>query len=189
MFDLLEMEDDARRELLQVRQPLCCFRSLPQLQLAASLQTAAVVMINLGCLPASASMQYPKCAAQPVCASHLTDDGAAAGGCGSLVQPLPRHQRVAPGGSAGAEVRNTRGSCCCWDGTKGISGVYQPHVLQPHLLSARAPPPNAACSSPQFSSTRQVADEDDLRAGEPVSLVVQLEREMEGELRPVDAAR
>lgn len=35
----------------------------------------------------------------------------------------------------------------------------------------------------------QVAGEDDLRAGEPVSLVVQLEREMEGELRPVDAAR
>lgn len=35
----------------------------------------------------------------------------------------------------------------------------------------------------------QVADKDEIRAGEPVSLTVQLERELEGELRPVDAPR
>ena len=35
----------------------------------------------------------------------------------------------------------------------------------------------------------QVADLDDIRAGEPVSLTVSLEREAEGELRPVDAPR
>ena len=35
----------------------------------------------------------------------------------------------------------------------------------------------------------QVAGADEVRAGEPVSMVVQLEREQEGELRPADAPR
>ncbi len=37
--------------------------------------------------------------------------------------------------------------------------------------------------------TCQVADAEDIRAGEPVSLTVALEREAEGEVRPVDAPR
>ena len=40
---------------------------------------------------------------------------------------------------------------------------------------------------PDISVNHQVADTDDIRAGEPVSLTVALEREAEGELRPVDA--
>ena len=42
---------------------------------------------------------------------------------------------------------------------------------------------------PDISVNHQVADTDDIRAGEPVSLTVALEREAEGELRPVDAPR
>jgi hypothetical protein len=35
----------------------------------------------------------------------------------------------------------------------------------------------------------QVLELDDVRAGEPVSMVVSLEREYEGDLRPADAPR
>ncbi|EFN58670.1 hypothetical protein CHLNCDRAFT_140958 [Chlorella variabilis] len=42
---------------------------------------------------------------------------------------------------------------------------------------------------PDINVNHQVADADDIRAGEPVSLTVALEREAEGELRPVDAPR
>lgn len=42
---------------------------------------------------------------------------------------------------------------------------------------------------PDIAVNHQVADAEDIRAGEPVSLTVALEREAEGEVRPVDAPR
>lgn len=42
---------------------------------------------------------------------------------------------------------------------------------------------------PDINVSHALADPDDVRAGEPVSLTVALERELEGELRPVDAPR
>lgn len=58
--------------------------------------------------------------------------------------------------------------------------------------ATRLQPPSAQPTCPTNARSGvlpQVADADDIRAGEPVSLTVALEREAEGELRPVDAPR
>ena len=57
------------------------------------------------------------------------------------------------------------------------------------LLAANCRPPHLAPPTARSGVLPQVADADDIRAGEPVSLTVALEREAEGELRPVDAPR
>lgn len=141
MFDLLEMEDDARRDLLQVRrregrqggpprQPLrCTLAGVHSLQLrpctGASMLPCYFV---LAYLRLGAAHPCPLCASSLACPQQMTE---------------PQLEDVAR-----------------W------------------------------CNRyPDINVSHALADADDVRAGEPVSLTVALERELEGELRPVDAPR
>lgn len=119
VFDLMEMEDDARRELLQMSEP--------------------------------------------------------------QLEDVARWCNRYPDISVNHQVRVGRDG---WAGTSAASLGREGHGSVALLCRSWA-----AANCLRCRSAVQIADVDEIRAGEPVSLTVALEREGEGELRPVAAPR